>query len=465
VLSIASPAINATWSTQFAAPCILCEPVSGIDLDKITHNIHEKWHNNDSCSVMYGFISWVPGSDLGPFEDAVLSEQTLITGDVASFYVATFPNLVAQDDMTPCDTTNFNGSSDADLESHTLPYSLMNASVLSCELYNSTYTVDFVYESGRQSVSLSSPPIVHKNDQIVEGGMGNIWFHNKTHNDWSIFSSGSSSLPISGQAYRSIMEAFAAFLHGTVVSDAGSRGMPVSDVTGVMQTRLAETAEFAAIVKNINIRKTPGWLDNTGLNSSQTLNHLRLDRTLQELFQNITLSLMSSPYFLENQTCESYTEEDGDCVGSKNYSHSADVTVTTWPQVYDYAARTLLMTYGTVIFLCLIAVMTGLITIFATSTSYSNNFSTVLRATRNAHLSHAVGSHDDGRDPLPLVIAQAKITISSYSRRSSYEALLGENDSVPLVEMINSGKIVGEPQSADETHDSAVSSRTRSNTV
>jgi hypothetical protein len=42
---------------------------------------------------------------------------------------------------------------------------------------------------------------------------------------------------------------------------------------------------------------------------------------------------------------------------------------------------------------------------------------------------------------------------------------LGENDSVPLVEMINSGKIVGEPQSADETHDSAVSSRTRSNTV
>jgi hypothetical protein len=74
VLSIASPAINATWSTQFAAPCILCEPVSRSDLDKITHNIHEKWHNNDSCSVMYGFISWIAGTDLGPFEDAVLSE-------------------------------------------------------------------------------------------------------------------------------------------------------------------------------------------------------------------------------------------------------------------------------------------------------------------------------------------------------------------------------------------------------
>jgi hypothetical protein len=367
--------------------------------------------------------------------------------------------------MTPCDTTNFNGSFDADLESHTLPYSLMNASVLSCELYNSTYTANFVYENGRQNVSLLSPPIVHKNDQIIEGGMGNIWSHNNTHNDWSMFSSGPNSLPISGQAYRSIMEAFAAFLHGTVVSEPGSLGMTASDGTGVMQTRLANTAEFVAIVKTINIRETPGWLINIGLNSSQTFNDLRLDRTLEELFQNVTLSLMSSPYFLENQTCESYTGEDGDCIGSKNYSHSADVTVTTWPQVYDYAARTLLITYGTVILLCLTAVMVGLGTIFATSTSYSNNFSTILRATRNADISHPVEDRDDGRDPLPLVIAQATITISPYSRRSSHEALLGEDDSVPLVEMSRTDKIVGEAQSVDGISDSDIGNLSRSNTV
>jgi hypothetical protein len=94
------------------------------------------------------------------------------------------------------------------------------------------------------------------------------------------------------------MEAFAAFLHRTVVPEPGSLGKPVSDGTDVMQTRLADTAEFAAIIKNINVRESPKWLDNTGLNSSQTLDHLRLDLTLENLFQNLTLSLTSYNYHL-----------------------------------------------------------------------------------------------------------------------------------------------------------------------
>lgn len=413
---------------------------------------------------MYDFISWIPGDDLGPFEDAAISSMTLTGGDVASFYVATFPYFTALDDMTPCGMP-MQGFSEQDLASHKLPATLWNTSVLSCELYNSTYTVDFVFENGRQKVSLSSPPIIHKEDQIIEGGMGNFWTHNQTHDDWSMFSYNSTTLPISGQAYRAIMEAFAAFLHGTIISEAGTMGMPKSDGTGVMQTRLADTAEFAAIVKNINVRPTPGWLDNIDLNSSQTVNNLRLDRTLEELFQNITLCLMSSPYFLENKTCESYTGYEGDCVGSKDYSHSADITVTTWPQVYDYSARILILTHGIVILLCSVAVMTGLATIYATSTSYSNNFSTIMRATRNAEISHAVDANDDGRDPLPSVIARATITMRSHSRRSSYEALLNDSDGVPLVEIIRSSKMVDEPQPEGKIYDSAASNLARSNTV
>lgn len=169
------------------------------------------------------------------------------------------------------------------------------------------------------------------------------------------------------------------------------------------------------------------------MNSVQTDPGLHLNRTIEELFHNFTISLMSAPYFLKDATCASYTEE-GDCMGSKEYDTKATVNVTTWPQVYNYSASTLLVTYGIAVSVSAVAVLIGLGTIFAIESSYSNDFSMILRATRHAQMSAPVDTQDDGRDPLPSPLADAYLKIRPSHDDMSAEIPSVEHGSVPLTE-------------------------------
>ena len=57
-----------------------------------------------------------------------------------------------------------------------------------------------------------------------------------------------------------------------------------------------------------------------------------------------------------------------------------------------------------------IPVALGLYAIFATGASYSNDFSTILRVSRRAHLDKDVSDKAaDGRDPLPKDLAKATL--------------------------------------------------------
>lgn len=160
--------------------------------------------------------------------------------DTSTFYMATFPNMWPQVAMTPCGTVS------KYIES--LVYNVVaNASVLSCELFNSTYEIELLYENGRQTITTVSPPKIHK-DSLIDGGIGGHYRYNKISNDWSLFSWGNDTLSLEGQAYRAIMQAFAGFFRGSVSSTEKEMGMRASDGTGVMQTRLANTAEFANIL-------------------------------------------------------------------------------------------------------------------------------------------------------------------------------------------------------------------------
>jgi len=58
-------------------------------------------------------------------------------------------------------------------------------------------------------------------------------------------------------------------------------------------------------------------------------------------------------------------------------------------------------------------VLLGLLTVIQTKSSFTDDFSTILRATRTAELSTAIDDQDtDGRDPLPKYIGDAKIKLA-----------------------------------------------------
>jgi hypothetical protein len=113
---------------------------------------------------------------------------------------------------------------------------------------------------------------------------------------------------------------------------------------------------------------------------------------IEELFQNMTLSLISDALFFEPAT-ENITVE---------YERVQNI--------YAYNSRNLLLSYGLVLGFALTAVTADCVSICYNGASYSNKFSTILRATRGQNLEELVALNDQkGAGPLPSYLAKARI--------------------------------------------------------
>jgi len=89
------------------------------------------------------------------------------------------------------------------------------------------------------------------------------------------------------------------------------------------------------------------------------------------------------------------------------------VASATYHNVYSYTHRRLWITYGVALLCATVGVALGLHAIVAGGASYSNEFSTILRVSRHAHLDHEIAQCDAaGRDPLPKYLAKATLTMT-----------------------------------------------------
>jgi len=115
-----------------------------------------------------------------------------------------------------------------------------------------------------------------------------------------------------------------------------------------------------------------------------------LAAALEELFQNITLSLLSDDRF----------------------TVSKNVKVTSWgPQlVYAYSWKHLVASYGGGLLVTLLVLAVGYAALHENRASFSNKFSTFLRAANPGDLQAFVAEGAfNGADPLPKAVAMTKI--------------------------------------------------------
>lgn len=90
----------------------------------------------------------------------------------------------------------------------------------------------------------------------------------------------------------------------------------------------------------------------------------------------------------------------------------ANVTITSIQNTYAYSPEDLWLAYGLAAFFTCIAALSGFVTMFSHHASYANNFSMVLRATRNAHISEELHQADLlGQDPIPAHVQKAVVTL------------------------------------------------------
>jgi hypothetical protein len=436
---------NSTYNLTFIAPAMQCQSTA-IDIlqefnkaTNCTFTAHKSPKSRvTECDNLITYISWVPNAtSLVPFdEDSMLSgylplvPAVLDPGSYDSRYVGGYQDGPASVFVA----SRTRGQS----------YDIDNWDLFNCSMYNASYTATVKSDGDGRGIpsvtevrelnSVPFDPITSQRDLI-----GNVTNLPPTAED-------SATL-----GYMALMNCIGRLLVGTIF---GASSPIVSNYShynekelatqneGLSQTLLTFSAELLPFQGRMDSPNgtyaldpnDPQWTivanfseppnDYTIAYPAEAFRATTFNRSLglviEELFQNMTLSLFSDPGFLE-PAAENIT-----------------LQYERMQNTYIYNSRNLLMSYGLALGFALIAVVAGCASIWYNGASYSNRFSTILRATRGQNMEELVALNDrTGADPLPKYLAKARI-------RLRYEELSQRSDGESQIQLRQKSDMVGE---------------------
>lgn len=395
---------NMTYEVDFNAPAIQCLPISqdilkpfneAADCDFL--GIYDTLNPaNDSCEGQVPYVAWVPDyGALVPFTNGTLSSQFLpLDSDLSSLDPTGEPNA------------NYLGGSKEGpatllvaTRSHAAPYTDWN--VLNCSMFNATYMVNISSDSNSRSLPYVS-------EVRMENSLGYSAQAQRYQGEEI------SARSLSMFSYLGMMECLNRLLVGTMVGRSPFGGFYWQQLglrvqnPHLMSTLLAFTNELSPFLATSN---SSSWLPapdptqwtavgKAGYSiislpeeavSSPSYNQ-SLGSAIEELFQNMTLSLFSDSRFVRN------SEEP------------VNVTQSHTRNTYSYSQKNLLISYGTALFCTLLGSIAGCIAIYWNGASYTQKFSTILRTTTG--LGPVVAENDrSGADPLPKYLARARVNL------------------------------------------------------
>lgn len=302
VLSISAPLNqpNASYTQSFAGPALQCSDVRDLLRGQILSNVNTSiWATNTS----FGYLTWVPTESSSlPFESTSSSsgsETWQLRSDTIgptanaplTLFVATFPNFIKPywpGVMIPgWDYT-------------------ANATIVQCSLMNATYLSSHNWTNGIQdlklAVTLSDNNITYPRDidcpdylfkngsppSLLTGGAG---FVAPPASDYD-------NTRIQNFAYASVMDAFVKLVKGSLYNPLDNNGLVTS--TNVMSTTLGSTKELLAVQNRMATGMESFALLGSGFYPAVSVK-MPVDSTytlrtaLESIFQNVTMSLMSSP--------------------------------------------------------------------------------------------------------------------------------------------------------------------------
>ncbi|KAL8848660.1 MAG: hypothetical protein Q9221_006334 [Calogaya cf. arnoldii] len=405
------------------------------------------------CAVGPGYMAWHPNwmrpnqsvEDLLPFliqntnpsNDRVVADKSdALNNDnshgkpyskMASIFLAICPSLfkAGSSDICPEESSYQAGLAEYNETS----------TVLRCDMHKSTYHTAFSFVDGVQNVRIKDVIGITETPMTTIGHV-EAYFGSSDQDDWDIWDDailqpqtcppettdsdletawdGDRStcfldpVVLSTLSYQAIMHAFIDLVAGMI--SQGNRldfGTLVDSNTKLDSTVLAlapelaflqakrETSQQSAQQRAVTWNQQPfmGLVNAAAAPESA----LPFQEALEQLFQNITISLMSAPDLQPN-------------VSSAYFPNKTEVISTTGENIYIYSASKLWLAYGLAVGATAIIVSLGLAAMIANEASFTNRFSTILRLSRGAQLSYEINYTDlSGRDPLPTYAKKATV--------------------------------------------------------
>lgn len=448
ILPIEPPAVNSSWSVEFHGPSIVCDKVNQSVTAYITQNVaqtinasQQDWPGSlpyaDYSLTRYGYLSWAPEADnpmdstpfvqngsgtftqrlnnLGPIptdpEDGSkiysTPKQPMIDWTPLSLFVAIFPHSMEVPEQNEAQAN--------------VAAAVQNSTILRCTLHNASYQANLTYTNGAQTIQIT--------DKTVLNGIS--YLHGVTNIEGTGLSSNTTFMHnprvMESLSYQSIMDAFGKLLFGSIrtnmthynYQEGGLEGNVVNSMTqatNILSTTLMETEEMSIFPSIAGSESNPFAEYWEGRSISPPRYSSRLSNALEELFQNITFSLMSSKLFqYVLLVCMLRFRSALTMYNRPNYTVEAvpntNVTINSYRNIYVYTRSILWAAYGTALGVTVLCVIAGILLYLSADGSYTSKFSTIFRVTQGAMVSIDLGMKDySGFDPLPDHIANAQMT-------------------------------------------------------
>jgi len=194
-------------------------------------------------------------------------------------------------------------------------------------------------------------------------------------------------------------------------------GDGISGPTKLWDTSLMYTKEFKPwrnMADAVRVGDTINPLVNLDANPGLAhISNMTLGQAVEQLMQNITLSLFSTPRFLQTNPAATV----------------ADIRYDTI--IWRYDPLTLIITYCVIIGFTILVALLGAKSVWENGKGYENGMSTVIRASRNGELDQLIDRRDtDGCYPLPDYLKETEIRLERFSDRNGrrYTLAVGRND-------------------------------------
>ena len=408
---------NATYTLTFTGPTVKCQEhtpdiLRPFGLPSVEACMGES--NVGLCSDKWAYVSWAPNrTTLVPYESKDLVSGTLpLNKDF----------LYLEQNQTH--SLSYGGFEDDPVALFIATRGMGSEgawSVLNCSLLNATYVTNMTSDSNRRVTPslidisvLDGVPDGSVSDTLAEprGAMSEI---DRTRFNYMAYMDSAGRLLL-GTIFNRVTSVVRDTIHPTAEQFAVQ---PVD----LMRTLLPFTAQLLPLTESKpQSRNQENWTPYPGFAYNTPYFNRSLGTATEELFQNITLSLLSEPEF------------------ARDSDENVDIFISRTQNAYFYNRTNLLLSYGLSLVLSFFACLVGCVSIFRGNVSYSNKFSTMLRTTRDDSIDTLVATEDrNGADPLPRYLAKAAISLGqSRSMREDKEVAMMDVKQRPNVSNVRS---------------------------
>jgi hypothetical protein len=297
ILPITPASANASWAIDFVGPALKCTNISRSLSSEIQSNIASAMNASVDTSqcVAYGYLAWLENM---PFTKSSNASQYDFNSRIfqgssmpATLYLAAFPEAMkVQSHSTPpaaCRQTVGTQLQPND-----------DAFLLQCELASSDYHTSFQYQNGLPTINVTTH--LHDDAPIQSVSSVNCTTSGSTDGSCDLTRAIMRTL-----SYQAIMDAFTYLITGYVRTSANESIALIQ--SQVISTPLAGTKELqfigqpilekgnSALAKPLQ-RNLLDWQStrNEGIVKTKSVaDALPLAETIQQLFQNATISMLS----------------------------------------------------------------------------------------------------------------------------------------------------------------------------